>query len=233
MTSYLESILRENKDLRIRTREGHVQVTVQGPADGGAVDEAQAHTPSPSDPTHNPLLDEKPWFLPIRSSRLPILVGEVADAAFATRFRQLITHNTLNHIPRISYPEHNQINDLAQAECPQPNPIDRRFLVRVALKRLDGSFHIVQNSRVWELLEQHLQAPNLVDTLSECKLNAIIALGELYSSHCQTQVKKPPGLAYFSHASRVCGLLHERPCIDTVEVLLLLVKHCGPSGGYY
>ncbi|KAH6989861.1 fungal-specific transcription factor domain-containing protein [Ilyonectria destructans] len=220
--SYLDSILRENRELRNRSRENRVEVTVQEPADGAAGDEVQADTPSSSDPTHNPLLDEKPWFLPIRSSSLPILIGEVADAAFATRFRQLITNNTLNHMPRISYPENDQITDLAQAECPRPNSTHTRFLVRVALKSLDGSFHIVQNTRVWELLEQSLHAPHLVDSLSECKLTALLALGELYSSRCQAQETRTPGLAYFSHASRAYGVLSERPCIDLVEVSLLL-----------
>ncbi|KAH7123453.1 fungal-specific transcription factor domain-containing protein [Dactylonectria estremocensis] len=214
-----KGLLRENQELRARSRANQLQTPTEQTA---AEDETAPNIQSPSDPSHNPLLEEKPWFLPIKSSNLPILIGEVADAAFATRFRQLLTNDTLNHIPRISYPGYDQITELAQTECPRPSPTHARFLFRVALKSLDESFHIVRNSRVWELLEQSLQAPQSVDLLSDCKLTALLALGELYSSRCQTQETKTPGLAYFSHASKAYGLLQERPCIDSVEISLLL-----------
>lgn len=209
-------MLRENQELRSRSRE----IRIQEPA---VSDELHPYTQSPGDPSRNPLIDEKPWFLPIKSSNLPILIGEVADAAFATRFRQLLTDNTLNHIPRISYPENGVISELAQSQCPPPNPTHARFLIRVALKSLNGCFHIVQSSRVWELLEQFIHTPHSVDSLHECKLRALFALGELYLSRGQVQETRTPGLAYFSHASRAHGLLQERPCIDVVEISLLLV----------
>jgi len=197
-------------------------MTVQGPAAAGA-GKAQADTQFPSDPGHNPLLNDNPWFLPIKSSSIPILIGEVADAAFATRFRQLLSNKHLNHIPRISYPGNDQITELAKTECPRQSPTQARFLVRVSLGSINGCFHIVRNSRMWELLEQFLEAPQSVDPLSKCKLTALFALGELYSSRCQTQEIRTPGLAYFSHASRAYGLLEERPSIDSIEISLLLV----------
>ncbi|KAI5456786.1 fungal-specific transcription factor domain-containing protein [Mariannaea sp. PMI_226] len=217
--SYVEGLLRENQELRNKSRQNQVEVVVER---GVGADEAQTDTQSPNDPSRNPLLGEQPWFLPIKSSSIPILIGEVADAAFATRFRQLLSGKILNHIPRISYPGNDLISELAKTECPRPTHTHAQFLIRVALKSLNGCFHIVRNSRVWELLERFFHAPQLVDQLSECKILALLALGELYSSRCQTQETRTPGLVYFSHASRAYGLLQERPCIDLVEISLLL-----------
>lgn len=223
--SSLDSLVRENQELRNLSRQNRIEATTaREPTNGAAGNEVRPDTSSPGDPSHNPVLDEKPWFLSIRSSDIPILIGEIADAAFATRFRQLLTNQALDHTLRVSYPDDKQITQLAQAECPFPSPTHARFLVRVALKSLDGSFHILRNSRVWELLEQSLQAPHIVDSISHCKLMALLALGELYSSCCQAQETATPGLAFFSHASKAYGLLQERPSVDTVEVSLLLVS---------
>ncbi|KAI1451905.1 fungal-specific transcription factor domain-containing protein [Annulohypoxylon moriforme] len=208
--SYLESLLHENERLRTRAREGESE---------GEPQEIDSRMDAPS---QNPLLDEKPWFLTINSSSVPILIGEVADAAFATRFRQLLKGQALGHIPRISYPGNDQIAELACNGCPRPPPTYAHFLIRAALKGLDGLFHIVQNSYVWELLKQFLQTPQSINSLSECKILALFALGELYSSRSQTQSTRIPGLAYFSHASRAHGKLEERPCVDSIEISLLL-----------
>ncbi|KAH7232370.1 uncharacterized protein BKA55DRAFT_598329 [Fusarium redolens] len=157
-----------------------------------------------------------------RSSKIPFLIGEVADAAFATRFRQLLTNQALNHTLRTSYPDDNQITELAQTACPFVIATNARFLVRVALKSLDGSFHIVRKGRIWELLEEYLQSPHTFDALSCCKIMALLALGELYSSSCRAQGTSIPGLAFFSHASKMHDLLQGRPSVDTVEISLLL-----------
>ncbi|KAK2469898.1 hypothetical protein H9L39_18713 [Fusarium oxysporum f. sp. albedinis] len=221
--SYLDDLVRENQELRNLSRQYRIEATTaREPTNDVAGNEVQPDTSSPSDPSHNPVLDDKPWFLSIRSSDIPILIGEVADAAFATRFRQLLTNQALNHTLRVSYPQNEQITELAQAECPFPSPIQARFLVRVALKSLDGSFHILRSSCVWELLDQSLQAPHTVDSISQCKLMALLALGELYSSYWQAQETATPGLASFSHAAKAYGMLQERPSVDTVEVSLLL-----------
>ncbi|EKJ72020.1 hypothetical protein FPSE_07807 [Fusarium pseudograminearum CS3096] len=221
--SYFENLVRENQELRNINRQNRMGgTTAQGPTEDAAENEIPPDTPSSGDLSHNPVLQEKPWFLSVRSSNIPILIGEVADAAFATRFRQLLTNQALHHTLRVSYPENRQIMALIQAECLFPRPTNARFLVRVALKSLDGYFHILRNSRVWELLEQSLQALHTVDSISQCKLMALFALGELYSSSCRAQETATPGLAFFSHASKAHGLLQERPSVDTIEVSLLL-----------
>lgn len=223
--SYVENLVRENQELRNYTRQNRREATAaQESTNDAAESEAELDTPVSNEPSHNPVLEEKPWFLSTRSSEIPILIGEVADAAFATRSRQLLTNQALNHTLRTNYPDNNQITELAQAECPPMNTSHTRFLIRVALKNLNGSFHIVRKSRVWELLEQYLQSPHTLDASSRCKILALLALGELYSSSCQAQGTATPGLAFFSHASKTHDLLQERPSINTVEISLLLVR---------
>lgn len=186
--------------------------------------ELDGHPGTTDEPSQNPLLDEKPWFLPIHSTKVPILIGEVADTVFATRLRQLITGKTLSHIPRTAYPGHDQILELANIEILQPRASHARFLLRIAMKFLEGSFHIVRKSQVCDLLEQFLRLPQSLDSLSTCKIYALLALGELHFSRFQSPETQLAGLAYYSHASRAHGLLEERPSVDSIEVSLILVS---------
>ncbi|KAH7463272.1 hypothetical protein FOMA001_g18160 [Fusarium oxysporum f. sp. matthiolae] len=221
--SYIENLVRENQELRHRNRQIRTEApAVREPTDDMVGIESRPDTPSPNELSHNPVLDEKPWFLSTRSSEIPILIGEVADAAFATRFRQLLTNQALNHTLRTSYPGKDQTTKFVQIDCPFPNSTHARFLIRVALKSLEGSFHICRNIRVWELLEQYLQSPHTFEPLSRCKLLALFALGELYSSSCQIQDTATPGLAFFTHACQTYDMLRERPSVNEVEVSLLL-----------
>ncbi|CAG8251548.1 unnamed protein product [Penicillium salamii] len=218
---YVEGLVREIEQLKSRNSE-----ISPGPDPTTQTNNPEVNLTlnlhTTDEPSHNPVLDEKPWFLPIDSCKVPILIGEVADTVFVTRLRQLITGKTLSHIPRIAYPGHDQILELAQAEIPHPGASHARFLLRVALKCLGGSFHIVRKDLVSDLLERFLQTPQSLDSLSTCKILALLALGELHSSRSQNQSKQVPGLAYYSHASRAHGLLEERPCVDSIEISLIL-----------
>ena len=155
---------------------------------------------------------------------MPIIIGEVANAVFATRVRQVLTGTTLNHVPRTSYPSDAEVAELSSLPCPRIAPTQARFLVRAALKFLQGQFHIVRNSSVWELLEQYIRVPQSLGPLSRWKVLAVLALGELYSSSFQSPGARAPGLAYFAHASRAYGFLQERPSVEAIEVSLLLVN---------
>ncbi|KAJ6178241.1 hypothetical protein N7519_008702, partial [Penicillium mononematosum] len=220
-TSYVESLVREIEQLKARNLQLALVPEPTAQPNNSVVDFDQ-HLQTTDEPSHNPVLGEKPWFLPIDSCKVPIYIGEVADTVFATRLRQLITGKTLSHMPRIAYPGHDQILELAKTEIPRPGASHARFLLRVALKCLAGSFHIVRKSLVCDLLEQFLQASQSLDSLSTCKILALLALGELHSSRFQNQETQVPGLVYYSHASRAHGLLEERPCVDSIEISLIL-----------
>ncbi|KAJ5100139.1 hypothetical protein N7532_007140 [Penicillium argentinense] len=217
--AYVEGLVREIEQLKALNQRPPPEQTAQT---NNPVIDFDQDLETTDEPSQNPLLDEKPWFLPINSSKVPILIGEVADTVFATRFRQLITGKTLSHIPRIAYPGHDQILELAKIEIPPPGASHARFILRVAVKFLEGSFHIIRKSLVSDLLDQFLHAPQSLDSLSTCKIFALFALGELHSNRFQNQETQVAGLAYYSHASRAHGLLEERPCVDSIEVSLIL-----------
>ncbi|VUC25509.1 unnamed protein product [Clonostachys rosea] len=230
--SYIEGLWRDIERLNSQLKN-HKAVESQAPEQPVPTEEPvlepeRGSGPSDQQPVHhdepsaNPLLGENPWFLPINSSKVPILIGEVADAAFATRFRQVLTDQPLNHIPRVSYPSDEHIAEPSKSGPPQISPTHARFLTKVALRFLDGCYHIVRESSVCELLSQFLQGPSTLDMLSTCKIYGILALGELFSSRCQTQATGTPGLVYFSHASKAYSVLQERPGIEAIETSLLL-----------
>lgn len=56
------------------------------------------------------------------------------------------------------------------------------------------------------------------------KMWALFALGELYSTRCIQRDDAFPGLSAFSYASQVLRVVSERPVLDVVEALLLLVR---------
>lgn len=225
MHSYVEHVLEENQRLRARVglnrRPDNVAVT----AESSDLDESDDIV-SNHEPHRNPLFTEGPWFQPLKSSRIPILIGEAADAAFATRFRQVMASPATapSHIPRVSYPDFNQIEALSNLECPRPSPVQARFLLHSALSMIDACHHIVRRSVEETLLERYLHDPRSVDLFSECKILALFALGEIHANrHCDT-VSQTPGLLFFSHAMRAHGRLLERPSIECVEADLLLVS---------
>lgn len=217
----MEGLLRENEKLRAQ-----IQVPLENQADVGASADLQSALSgaSPDEPAGNPMLEDNPWFMPIDSFNIPILIGEVADAAFTTRLRQVISNTALNHIPRTSYPGIEQITNFDASDCGRPGPVHARFLVRTALANISDSYHIVRKSTTWVMLEKYLGKPESTDIFSECKILALFALGELYSSRMANSSTNVPGLPYFSHANRVCGRFLERPSVESIEVALLLVR---------
>jgi hypothetical protein len=75
-----------------------------------------------------------------------------------------------------------------------------------------------------EALEKAIKNVNDVERLVRCKLLALFALGEVYSSRVAAQESNFPGLSYFAQARRMVSIPAERPTMHTVEVALLLVS---------
>lgn len=222
--SYIDGLVEENRQLRAqlqgsRSTESNTPQPPEDDSTLGVQDGA-----SVDGPNQNPLLHDKPWFLPLKPFNVPIYIGEAADAAFATRFRQVMSGTTLNHIPRISYPGIDQIEALAVSTYTRPSSTQARFLLRSALTNIGECYHIVRKSREWDLLDRFLRAPETLDSLSECKILALFALGELHSSPSGAGPARVPGLVYFSHATRAQCRLFERPSVERIEVDLLLVS---------
>ncbi|KAK1975138.1 fungal-specific transcription factor domain-containing protein [Colletotrichum cereale] len=170
-------------------------------------------------------LEVKPWFINANVFRTPILIGEVADAAFSTRIRQAISGPFApqpRHMLRVNYAPDTELMSLVKSEIAWPTPSRSRFLVEVALKYVSRRYHVVRRSLVMENLEQSIHNPSWGDLMLRSKLWALFAIGELYSTRSIPSEKEFPGMAYFAKASRILGVLDERPGTDSIEIMLLL-----------
>jgi hypothetical protein len=61
------------------------------------------------------------------------------------------------------------------------------------------------------------------------KIWALFAIGEIRSRKCVTSSNGLPGMKYFAIASETIRLIHERPQLDMIETILLLVSSLAPT----
>lgn len=155
---------------------------------------------------------------------MPIHVGEAADAAFATRFRQALSGAPVDHIPRTDYAMDKDLLMLAEADCAWPSPARARFLLETSLHAVCSCYHIVRKSTTRRDLDLALRGESSHGSLTTCRLWALFALGVVHSTKVPSHGHSFPGLAYFAQASRLLRFLSERPGIEYMEVLLLLVS---------
>ncbi|PSN65683.1 hypothetical protein BS50DRAFT_396162 [Corynespora cassiicola Philippines] len=210
----LEALIEENNRLRD-----------SGAVEGVSRSIAIPNTADSNDALQNPLFDERPWFHTVSSSDLPIHIGEAADAAFATRFRQTLATVCTNHLPRMSYVPDASLMLPTDTQYRWPSPERARFLIRVAFDTVCRCYHIIRKSVVRENLETAIKSEGNGDRLVIGKLFALFALGEVYSARAAVQEAVFPGLVYFTQARSLVSEPMERPQLDAVEVTLLLVVY--------
>ncbi|RAR01767.1 c6 transcription factor [Stemphylium lycopersici] len=190
---YVEELLKEIERLRSSASDS---ARTAPPAEEVLDSSTAAH-----EAVRNPLLEEGPWFHAVSSEHVPIHVGEAADAAFATRFRQTLAVGNTKHLPRMSHVKDDSLMLLSGAPFSWPSPARARFLVKVALSTICQYYHIVRKSQVTRVLEEAIKNNGNGDRL-------VISF---------------PGLAYFAQARKMISIPAERPQMDTIEVALLLV----------
>lgn len=229
-SSYLDRLIRENEQLRRLQSPGR---GVSGLSEHSETQEpSQDDAPGAVETTINPVLRDSPWFERMETSETPIWIGEISDAAFATRVRQLITApHPSNHIPRTHFVPDKTLWSLSPPMPPPiwPSSIRAQFLVKTALRALRRSFHIVRRSEIFAVLEKctDANARSQIPLAIISKLWALFALGELYTTRCTRAEETFPGLSAFVYASQVIRVVSERPHLDVVETILLLVSPCG------
>ncbi|KAH6869435.1 fungal-specific transcription factor domain-containing protein [Thelonectria olida] len=216
--SSLDRILEENEQLRAC----HQPTATPPPT----VLETNAHKNNEgNEAAQNPIVEERPWFTHIKTSDPPIWIGEMADAAFATRFRQFASSpQTPSHIPRVQYATDETLLSLSSSSLTWPSPTRARFLAEAALRSLCRCYHIVRRSEILSALEtmtqDGLRPPK--EPIFVSKMWALFAIGELYANRSAASSLTFPGLAYFAHASEMLRVVSERPQLDVVETMLLL-----------
>ncbi|OJD29068.1 fungal specific transcription factor domain-containing protein [Diplodia corticola] len=220
---YIEELMEENERLRESNRHSHSTTALPSPNTATATENEQPVDASENDEAErNPLLEDRPWFFPLNTSEMPIHIGEAADAAFATRFRQALSDTPHRHIPRTHYVTDEELMALTDVDCQWPIAPRARFLVKVSLNTICQRFHAIRKSALLDGLEMAIRNPTGCDELFKCKLWAMFALGEVFSTRTVSAQGYFPGLLYFARASRMLRVLGERPRIDSIEILLLL-----------
>ncbi|KAF5228890.1 hypothetical protein FAUST_10767 [Fusarium austroamericanum] len=221
--SFLDRLLQENAELRASQAQlkSPQARNVNCPWQGTSMDNEDDNT------IHDNVLGESDWFTHTRSSDTPIWIGEISDAAFATRFRQFASAAQLpEHIPRTQFPPEDAIRNLAMITPTWPPPTHSNFLAETALDFLRENYHIVRRSEVLSALNSIPSGQRSLglNSSNRAKIWALFAIGELRSSKCPNQADKTPGLAYFAMASETIRMINERPQLDVIEALLLLVS---------
>lgn len=220
--SFLDRILQENAELRAR-----LPPSESPPVNPASTPSHHGLMPNDDeDASQNQILEESDWFAHTRSSDTPIWIGEIADAAFATRFRQFASSSkTPSHIPRTQFASDDALRGLAATAPPWPSPACARLLIETALQFLRHNYHIVRRSEVLALSTGGFDyVGHGISPASTAKMWALFAIGELRSSKCLNMKNNFPGLAYFAVASDAVCMINERPQLEVIETLLLLVS---------
>lgn len=254
-TSYIDRLLEENARLRALTNTTEPQAL---PAEGDqdlltpesavtVAKDAGAH-PDQQDGaalegSENPILQPEPWFAQTKTSSAPIWIGEASDSAFATRLRQFAAPDPESgcHVARTNYAPDDMLAMFAAPSSPYaqelatfPSRNRTEFLVEVALRHICRCYHIVRRDSVMSSISIIGKGSNGADSRSrgiECRLWALLAIGELQSFRV-TDVRQPfPGMPYFAKASALLQVLSERPELEVVETMLLLVSSITVSTG--
>ncbi|KAH7203100.1 fungal-specific transcription factor domain-containing protein [Fusarium redolens] len=218
--SLLDRLFRENEELRARTQSESPQTQ--------NADSLTLISDDHPDTSGEQILEEIDWFAHTRTSDTPIWIGEISDAAFATRFRQFaFSSQTPSHIPRTQFASDDALRLLATMNPAWPTPPRARLLVQTALQFLWHSYHVVRRSEMLSALNTVCSDPSNVGVspIAKAKMWALFALGELRSSKCLSSSKGLPGLAYFAVASDTIRMINERPQLDVIETILILTLY--------
>lgn len=177
-------------------------------------------------PETSPAMSTGPWFDSLNMFKSPVLIGEAADAAFATRFRQVIADPSTpepTHLLRLNHATNESLMSMVDVNVPWPSPSRAKFLLEAAMRYIGRCYHIVQRGAAEEAWEQISHNSSRVGTILRCRSWALFAIGELYITK-SIGVNGFPGMAYFAQASKALAYLDERPEVECVELYLLLVS---------
>lgn len=192
---------------------------------GGTQRDLLVDTPD-GKPETSPAMSTGPWFDSLNIFKSPVLIGEAADAAFATRFRQVIADPSTpepTHLLRLNHATNESLMSMVDVNVPWPSPSRAKFLLEAAMRYIGRCYHIVQRGAAEEAWEQISHNSSRVGTILRCRSWALFAIGELYITK-SIGVNGFPGMAYFAQASKALAYLDERPEVECVELYLLLVS---------
>jgi len=156
-----------------------------------------------------------------------LYISEAACTAFATRLCQSlrITDSPVLHLPRWRYTDEDTLGSLFQTDVQWPSLIYAKLLVKTALGHINPAFHLVLRKETLDVLHSLYQRKDFDDPGLKCKYFALFGLGQVFSSAYDiTNTSVLPGSAFFARAMSLLQIIPERPSMNHIESILLLVR---------
>ncbi|KAI1361709.1 fungal-specific transcription factor [Xylaria arbuscula] len=206
---YIDGLLEEiNRLKQSQTARAHVETAA----------ETQPDAPTGQRPP-NITFNRAPWFDNRNVFQTPVLISEAVDAAFATRFRQVISDPNApepTHLLRVNYANNDALMALKDSPVAWPSLSRARFLIEAATRYINRKYYIFHQDSVIEGLSSCLLDQPLRESVIHCKYWVLFAIGELCAMRTSV-THSYPGMIYFAHASKMLGHLDERPGTDSIE----------------
>ncbi|KAK9770162.1 putative Zn(2)-C6 fungal-type domain-containing protein, partial [Seiridium cardinale] len=153
-------------------------------------------------------------------------VGGAACTTFATRLgcRLRGDHHTSSRsvIPVL---KHADFQRSIQVRHKLPRRAYARLLVQTVVGFVGQDYHLLRKRSYFTKVDQIYDDPARADSISLCRLFAVLALGELYlkgSESGEGGSKAVPGTAFFLQAVMHFEEHYEEPDVEYIETLLLL-----------
>ncbi|KAK6068274.1 C6 transcription factor [Seiridium cupressi] len=230
--SYIERIRAENDELR-KGNTAALGTEAQPMSD----DTGASEIPETTDDVNRdedratadaakPLLEDR---ISIRNDNIslrPVYVGGAACTAFATRLGCHLRgdHHTFSRsvIPVL---KHADFQRSIQVRHKLPRRAYARLLVQTVVGFVGQDYHLLRKRSYFTKVDQIYDDPARADSVSLCRLFAVLALGELYlkgSESGEGGSKAVPGTAFFLQAVMHFEEHYEEPDVEYIETLLLL-----------
>jgi hypothetical protein len=162
-----------------------------------------------------------------------LFVGEAACATFGNRLLQFLRGDEgIQQSQPEKYFTDRSLLRQSNIDFELPNRTYGKLLVRTYLRFMGADFHFILRKQFLDKLDETYKLDvALLDPLWLCRLFAMFALGELYSTR-MNKTTAIPGTSFFLTAISFLQDLYEEPTIEYVEALVLLVSNpisCGAN----
>ncbi|KAE8382431.1 fungal-specific transcription factor domain-containing protein [Aspergillus bertholletiae] len=224
--SYLEQLLDENQRL-LQEKSQRQDQHLDGIGETSR-SQNQGVLPNHNPDIPNPLMRDNVWLRPRNSPSFSMYIGEATSAAFAGLLHQCLTGSSDPILTdQEAYTGDSVLKSLMDTTVPWPSQAQACLLVKIALNHLDPVFYSLLGGEIMQQIQDIYSTSNFNDPITKCKLFALFALGEAFSSPGADKTGAPvPGTAYYARAMACIVIMPERPSVTLIESLLLLALFC-------
>lgn len=152
-----------------------------------------------------------------------LFIGEAACTTFGNRLLRFLKGDNQMQTQPERYFTDRKLLRMSNSGFELPNRTYGKLLVRSYLQFMGADFHFIPRKQFLKKLDETYDCSSEPqDPLWLCKLFALFALGELYSTR-MNKTSSVPGTAFFLKAMSFLQDLYEETTVEYVETLILLV----------